>query len=508
MRLPVLEGAPAPPRVCLDSLSEAQRAAVAAAPPRTPAQLHAWIRVVLGVSVPRRAVAPGSSPPFDYLRHAFFEDRPPERPADSIVWAARGSGKTFLAAIATLLDMLCKPGVEVRLLGGSLEQSRRMHTHLRGFLERPCLAPFVLGRATEKRIALVNGSACEILAQSHTSVRGAHPHILRCDEAELFDPDVWRAAQLLPRSERIPGVGLVRGRVETFSTMHRPGGLMSELIDDATGARRVFRWGVLDALQTCPPERPCEACDLEPECAGRAKGAEGHLAIDDAVALKRRASAASWSCEMLCERPSRSDQVYPEFEPSIHVAPERPRSPTGGGDLPSGRWVCGMDFGFRAPTVVLWGCVDGGGVLRIVDERVQRERTLDAHLRAIRRSRWPEPAWIGVDPAGRQRSDQTGVSAVAALRRAGFVVRDRRESLAAGLAAVRARLSPATGAPTLYIHPRCAGLIDSLHKYRYPEARPDDERPVKDGADHAADALRYLVVNLDLPHNASVRRYV
>jgi len=496
----VIEGTSPPPRGGLCAPTERQRAAIACVPPRTPAQLHAWLRFVLGITVPRRPVAPGSAAPFDYLRHAYFEHRPAGTPADCVVWAARGSGKTFLAALATLLDMLCKPGVEVRLLGGSLEQSRRMQAHLRGFFERPHLAPFVEGRITDKRIALVNGSACEILAQSHTSVRGAHPHILRCDEAELFDPEVWRAAQLTPRSETLPSGVHVRGRVEAFSTMHRPGGLMSELVDDASGSRRVFRWGVLDALTTCEPERPCSSCDLEPECAGRAKEATGHIAIDDAIALKRRASAASWASEMLCERPSRSDAVYPEFEPDMHVAPFEIDH--------RWRWVCGMDFGFRAPTVVLWGAVDAGGVLRIVDERIERQRTLEKHIEAMRSARWPSPAWIGVDPAGRQRSDQTGLSAVALLRRAGFVVRDRRESVAAGLGAVRARLAPATGAPTLYIHPRCKGLIESLRRYRYPEARPDDESPMKDGADHAPDALRYLVVNLDLRREARVARYV
>ncbi|MFG0275083.1 MAG: hypothetical protein ACF8QF_08500 [Phycisphaerales bacterium] len=498
MRLPVLEGAPAASHATVFDLTDAQRGAIACVAPATPAQLHAWLRIVLGLAIPRRAVAPGSSAPFDYLCHAYFEDR--AGPQDCVVWAARGSGKTFLAAVATLLDLLHKPGVEVRLLGGSLEQSRRVQAHLRGFFERPHLAALVAGRITEKRIALVNGSACEILAQSHTSVRGAHPHILRCDEAELFDPEVWRAAQLVPRSQTLANGLWVQGRVETFSTMHRPGGLMEELVADATGTRRVFRWGVLDALATCASERPCESCDLEPECAGRAKQASGHIAVEDAIALKRRASAASWASEMLCERPTRDDAVYPEFEVGVHVAP-----------FDAGerwRWLCGMDFGFRAPTVILWGAVDAGGVLRIVDERIARQRTLDRHIEAIRRSRWPAPAWIGVDPAGRQRSDQTGLSAVALLRRAGFVVRDRRETLAAGLGAVRARLAPATGAPTLFIHPRCRGLIESLQRYRYPDARPDDELPLKDGADHAADALRYLVVNLDLRRGVEVRRYV
>lgn len=46
--------------------------------------------------------------------------------ADCVVWAARGTGKTFLGAVATLLDLVFKPGVQIKILGGSLEQSRRM----------------------------------------------------------------------------------------------------------------------------------------------------------------------------------------------------------------------------------------------------------------------------------------------------------------------------------------------------------------------------------------------
>ena len=42
----------------------------------------------------------------------------------------RGAGKTRLGAIATLLDLLHKPGINIRILAGSLEQSLRMWEHL------------------------------------------------------------------------------------------------------------------------------------------------------------------------------------------------------------------------------------------------------------------------------------------------------------------------------------------------------------------------------------------
>ncbi|RMH26169.1 MAG: hypothetical protein D6693_07615 [Planctomycetota bacterium] len=468
--------------------------------PRTPNQLHAWLRLALDVDCPRAPIAEGSDAPFDYLAHAFFES---STPRDALVWANRGGGKTYLGAVATALDLAFKPGVEVRILAGSLEQAARMHQHLRELMARPVLAPAVDGRPTERRVRLLNGSTCRTLAQSHASVRGVRVQKLRCDEVELFDPALWDAAQLTTRSKRC-GETLVRGAVEALSTMHRPHGLMAKLVDesrDHPGARRLFRWGVVDTLARCEPERPCGPCDLAPECAGRAKAARGFLPIEDALALKRRAGADAWASEMLCERPSRADAVYPEFDRAAHVISADPPADAGG------RWLAGMDFGFRAPTVILFAHAADDGALRIVDEISRREVVLDEHARSILESPWPAPVWVGVDPAGRQRSEQTGLSAATALRRAGLAVRDRRLPVAEGIALVRARLAPATGGPRLFVHARCRTLIESLEAYRYPADRPESAEPVKDGADHAADALRYLVVNLDRPHTVRAARY-
>jgi hypothetical protein len=78
---------------------------------------------------------------------------------------------------------------------------------------------------------------------------------------------------------------------------------------------------------------------------------------------------------------------------------------------------------------------------------------------------------------------------------------------ARGLEILRARLSQASGEPRLFVHARCRVLIESLERYHYPEGRPDSMEPVKDGPDHAVDALRYLVQNLDAPSGTRVSRY-
>jgi len=471
--------------------------------PRDRAELRGWVRAALGVSVPDAATCPGHDSPMDYLEHVFFE-----RPGDPIVWANRGGGKTYYGAVATLLDLLFKPGVSVRILGGSFDQSNKMYGYLRSMLDRPGLREMVEGKVTQRGAGLVNGSGVELLAQAETSVRGQRVQKLRCDEVELFDERVWAAAQFVTRSETCGGFE-VRGSVEAFSTMHRPYGLMHRLLghaeraglggaggDGGAAGYRVFRWCLMDVIGRCGPERACEGCALWGACRGRARSARGFIRVDDALSQQARSDRQAFESEMLCLRPSRSDAVFPAFSEERHVGPVEPR--------PELVWVGGMDFGLRNPTVVLWAqcgrTSDGRSRVEVVDEHVSRGRTIGHHLRAMGERGWPALSWIGVDPAGNQRNDHTGRTNVGMLREAGYVVRDRRLPLAEGLSMVHQRIDPAEGPnqePGLRIDPRCRTLIESLARYHFDPEAPDRPLPVKDGADHAVDALRYLVQNLD-----------
>ncbi|MCC5785607.1 MAG: hypothetical protein JJU33_02765 [Phycisphaerales bacterium] len=481
--------------------------------PRSREALHRWLREVLGLTVPRSALIEGHASPFDYLCFAFFEEPPeddgPEASTDDrdcVVWANRGGGKTFLGAVATLLDLVFKPGIAVRILGGSLEQSARMHAHLAALLDNPALSPLVEGRITRKGVKLVNGSECQILAQSHTSVRGTRVQKLRCDEVELFDPEIWEAAQLVTTSKRC-GDQLVRGSVEALSTMHKPHGLMFRIVKEAPeSGRSVFRWGVVDVLQRCDDTHHCESCSLKGECKGgakrRAEDEAGHIRIDDALTLKSRVSKQTWEAEMLSLRPSRSDCVYPEFDPRTHVVQAVPP------DRDGWAWIGGMDFGYRSDTVFLHAGLDRRGVLYIVREHVRSCMVLDEHIDAIRAGSWPSVEWIGVDPAGRNRHEQTGASNVGLMRRAGLEIKARKIPLLAGIELVRTRLRPADGrGPGLYISEACPKLIESLQRYRFPSDDPTSLKPVKDGADHAADALRYMVQNLDKPTKVAFKSW-
>lgn len=490
--------------------------------PESAAALASLVREVFGISLASAragacAGASGASSrggPLEYLWHAFDERGGTEDEAarDAVVWACRGGGKTFLGALATLLDLAFKPGIQVRILAGSLEQAGRMHAHLRRLCDHPAVMPLVRGRPTRTRLMFKGGSMVELLAQSHTSVRGTRVHRLRCDEVELFDPEIWEAAQLVTISETLER-GPVRGSVEALSTMHVPHGLMSRLVREcARGSRSLFRWGLADVMERCAcaakPEDAREACPLREECAGRGDGGEyvgGHVRVSDAIAMKKRVGLHVWRSEMLCLEPSRSDAVLPEFDPAVHVVDEVP-----GATLARGRWLGGLDFGLRT-SVLLWAVTDREtGVLYVVDERVAHGELIADHARALRERQWPIPEWIGADPAGEAGNDQTGLSSVRALESHGFKVRTRRAAgprVESGLALVRARLRGADGRVGLRVHARCLRLIESLTSYRYDRSRPHAERPVKDGSDHAVDALRYLVVQLDARGSCAVSRY-
>lgn len=469
-------------------------------PLKTPDDLHRWVRLFCNVNVPRTPALPGSSAPFDYLVRAYFEPA-----SDQVVHASRGGGKTRLAAIATLLDLLHKPGISVRILGGSLEQSTRMWEHLLPNLTHAASELLKRRTGNARRITLTNGSNCAVLTQSEKCVRGLRVQKLRCDEVEDFSPDVWEAAQLITRStvsgrqsamkshamavDRSPStIDRIHGAIDAIGTLHKPFGLMQRVIETAQeNGIPVVRWNLIDVLEPCPPHRECASCPLFAECGGVAKTrAAGFVKIDDAIRMKKRVSLETWKNEMLCERPRMQDAVFASFDPSIHVREEIA--------MQASTTSLAIDFGIGAPFVCLWVQTDGEKTF-VIDEYAQKDRRVEDHIVEMKRRKWPTPTHIDCDPAGGARNDQTGISNVQVLKKAGYVVKCRRTEVDEGVELIRAALHPASGEPTLFIHPRCRYLIRSLTCLTYVRQRLR-YAPFKDGEhDHAADALRYHFVN-------------
>lgn len=461
--------------------------------PQTAAQLRKFVEVGFGLHLPTaRGADQAYGGPFDYLADSFFD-----RSGDAVVWANRGGGKTMLGAVATLLDLIFKPGIQVRVLGGSLQQAEKMYEHLRLLLDQPLLRAgggVLASVPTQRKIVLGNGSKVELLTCSEKSVRGTRVQVLRCDEVDVMKRGVWDAAQLVTRSA-VCGGRLVPGRIEALSTMHEVGGLMSELTDSD---RRLYRWNALDVVARCPPTMSCQGCKVWEDCRGTAKQANGHLPVQDLIDQRGRLSDGLWDAEMMCKRPVTRSAVYPKFDPDDFVDDAEPwRLPT------EGMWYGGMDFGLRNETVVLWAWAMWRGptaILHLAGEYIAKERIVSDNFTAANAvaNKHDLPLLekldaLSVDPAGKQRSSQTGRSEVDVLRQAGCTVRTPKAPVRLGIEAVMRRMDHGL----LHIHPRCTGLIEALQKYRYDPDRPNNENPLKEGADHACDALRYLVLAFD-----------
>ncbi len=456
--------------------------------PVTRRDLKNYVKVFLDIDVPDKKICAEHQSPMDYLWHTFCELKNESQAVnhDSIVWANRAGGKTQLAAVATLLDCLFKPGCQVRILGGSGEQAGRMYDYLTGFL-RHGYEQFLAGPARKTKCSFNKGSAVEVLTQSAKSVRGQHVQKLRCDELELFDKNVFAAAKFVTQSTKNITAGM-----ELISTMHKPYGLMHEVVTSASEfGTPVFKWCVWETIEKCL-DRNCSQCPLLEDCRGRAKEANGYLKIDDCIAQMRRASRANWEAEMLCMRPSRQNTVFNEFDPVIHVGPVD-YDP----NLPLYRAI---DFGFVNPFVCLWIQVDEDGVVRVIDEYVRSRATIDVHALEIK-NRTPvaeeQMTATFCDPAGKSVNDVTGTSAIRELRSFGIAVRFKRSGILEGIELIRRAIRSGDGKSSLILSPKCPRLIEAMECYHYPEsAKNPGELPQKDGLyDHPIDALRYFFVN-------------
>jgi len=469
--------------------------------PTTRADLKNYIKVFLGIDIPDKKICSEHNSPMDYLWHSFSADFAGEKStnADAVVWANRAGGKTKLAAVATLLDCVFKRNCQVRILGGSGEQAGRMYEYLTGFL-RNGFEEFLPGAVRKNKCSFANGSAVEVLTQSPMSVRGQHVQKLRCDEVELFDDEVFAAAKFITRS-----TASIVAAMEVISTMHRPYGLMQEVVSSAEQfGTPVFKWCLWEVIEKCT-DRSCSQCPLWSDCGGRAKRVDGYLRIDDCITARRRASRAGWEAEMLCKKPSLENVVFDEFDPSRHVRPV---------DYDANLAVYRtLDFGFVNPFVCLWIQVDDAGVVRVVDEYVRSRATIDVHAGEVKQ-RTPggeqRVAATFCDPAGGSVNDVTGTSVVRELRTLGIVARYRRSGILEGIELIRRAIRAGDGQSRLAISPRCQRLIEAMRCYHYPEhgSAAAGELPLKDGLyDHPIDALRYFFVNYKQTTKTTRRRY-
>ncbi|MGZ5528869.1 MAG: hypothetical protein ACXWJB_09385, partial [Limisphaerales bacterium] len=174
-------------------------------------------------------------------------------------------------------------------------------------------------------------------------------------------------------------------------------------------------------------------------------------------------------------------------------------------------WFAALDYGFTHFTVVLLGCRDGDGNVFIVDEHAERMWVPQRHAQGIRtmlaRHKTNQGCTLhlldlkrfvaGTDVFSRQ-SDGTTVAAQ--YERLGVNLSKANMDRVNGWAEVLALLGDTTNnvKAKLFIHRRCARLIECLPALQHDPNRSEDVLKVDAdedgvGGDDAADALRYMV---------------
>lgn len=222
-----------------------------------------------------------------------------------------------------------------------------------------------------------------------------------------------------------------------------------------------------------------------------------------------------------------TDQIWPDFDPDIHVIPPFEIPP----------WfeiVEGIDHGRRNPTAVVWAAFDDVGNCFIIDEHYQSGRLVGHHAEAIlrrRTNRWGNPNYTVIDASAGAEDPNTGRSVIDEYWDYGIFCQpsDRHKIARVNRVAEWLRLDPnwrhpvsgelaeipeddlfadedehaEYGFPHIYIFANCKHLIEHVPQYKWkpkpPTAEEDPkEEPLKKD-DHDVDALGYILMTRPRP---------
>ena len=203
-------------------------------PPKTKEDLANYLELFFGLKVASTSVCDGHCAPLDAIAASYFAESP------VVIWvASRGfGGKTRLLSALSKMEMML--GANITLLGGSGQQSRRIHQYVREAWEyepeidgKKFLSPFteMVPKQPNNWGAKTNkGNSIEALTASTKSARGAHPERLRLDEVDEMREDVYDSSLGQPMSNDTKGI---RGQTTISSTHQYPDGLMTRVLEEA-----------------------------------------------------------------------------------------------------------------------------------------------------------------------------------------------------------------------------------------------------------------------------------
>lgn len=349
----------------------------------------------------------------------------------------RQAGKTTVVALLALAEVICVPGTRVLLLSRSMRQAREIYRGLIDFYGR--LQGPMRERQTAEELWLKNQSRVVCVPCKEETIRGyANISLLVIDEAARVPDSLYQAVR--------PMLAVSGGRLICLSTPYGKRGFFYK-----AWAKGGDDWQRIEVPATSVPRISPKFLEQE-----------------------RRALGLSWfRQEYFCSFESVEGLVYPNFERCVVATVPNPLD---------GQRVGGIDFGFRNPFAAVWGTLDKDGILWLTGEHYDHCRPLSYHATKLPR----DVMWY---------CDPSGANERAELHCAGFKVRQGKNDLRLGIAAVTARMENGT----LRIQKgSCPALLEEAGLYRYGNVLDDhrSEAPV-DEHNHALAALRYLIATLD-----------
>lgn len=333
--------------------------------PQSDDELHAWIKIHLGVDVPRTAVCEGHQAPFDFMADLYFE-----REQAAVAVANRGGSKTFISAALHLLNSKFKSFCESCSVGAVEQQALRCYEHMRKLLmfEGKCRQPEdnpdieqSIMRETQWR----NKSKVEVLVGTINGVNGPHPQKVHADEVELMDPVVFDESRNMSASKN--GIAAQDWITSTRKRAHGP---MQSILNEITEAERMgvkppyrlYMWCIFETAAAVPECGTTCGCEhvvkgkwddntkrtFKQVCKGRLKRSTGWIPLSDVHKTFRTVSKSVWEAQQECMRPSTEGLVYPMFDRvRMGVKWYYP-------DIADGPVFMGVDFGATNPHSVHW----------------------------------------------------------------------------------------------------------------------------------------------------------
>jgi hypothetical protein len=349
---------------------------------------------------------------------------------------AAGAGKSTVVAALALAEAIFVPGTTVLLVSRSFRQASELFRKIKDFHFK--VGEFLKHRRNANELMLKGNSRIVCLPCKAETIRGfSGVDLLLLDEAAQIPDDLYRTVR--------PMLAVSGGRMICLSTPY---------------GKRGFYWDAWEhggddwaRIQIPAAELP----RIDPKF----------------LESERRGLGESWyRQEYCCAFEALQGLVYPLFSRCLTTGP-----------IPAGKRVGGIDFGYRNPFAAVWGVLDQNRVLWLTGEHYSREKPLSFHAAHLPR----DVTWY-CDPAGATERSE--------LRLAGFDIREGKNPLRPGIAAVNARIESSR----LFVRD-CPNLLAEAGLYRYSDnpAERNAEIPM-DEHNHALAALRYLIATIDERH--------